>query len=211
MKAVGWASAEHLVVVRSEAKVHARAVLFAVPDGGVLGSVALESLPGSRCKVEAASGAPVVLVAPVRWHAAPRLKEPARRLAYVLRTRPLRGDRALRPRRERRPPARARGAHGGGLARARRAPGDRVAGGSVGEGVAGRERGGGALVRVVEGARREARRGGPSGRRGGVAIDTVALRSAAGDELSHRGDLDVVDLSRGVSLYSSVGEDQPDG
>lgn len=212
VKALGWASSEQLVVVRGEAKVNARAVLFAVPDGGVLGSVALESLPGSRCKVEAASGAPVVLVAPVRWHAAPRTKEPARRLAYVLRTDPLEviarydpDESAALPRV---PEVR--------MAVASLAPdGHRLIVWQGAPSVKG-------LLGVAEGAvlsyawskGRDVKLASAGHQVDEVAWlgpDTVALRSAAGDELAHRGDLDVVDLSRGVSLYSSVGEDQPDG
>ncbi len=212
VKALGWASPEQLLVVREQTKVQSRAVMFAVPDGGVLGALALDSLPGSRCKVELAAGAPVALVAPVRWHPLSREREPSRRLAYVLRTDPLEVIASYDPDETSALPR---------VAEVRAAivtlspDGHRLIvwqGAPSSSGVLGLEPG---AVLSHDWTRRRDTRVAVAGHAVEEALwmgpSTLALRTAQGGELAHRGDLDVVDLARGDLLYSSVGEDVPDG
>lgn len=49
--ALAWPSGEHLLVVRVQSDVGARAVLHAVPDGGVLGTAVLRGMPRVRVRV----------------------------------------------------------------------------------------------------------------------------------------------------------------
>lgn len=211
-KALAFTSPEQLLVVREETRVRARAVLHAVPDGGVLGSLALDAVPTLKCKIDVAQGAPVALVAPVVWHPLARAREPARRLAYVLRTDALEVIAAYDPDASSALP---------------RVPEMRMAVASLSpdghrllvwqgapsvEGILGVDVGAvlshdwtkGRDTRVVDGGHlvREVVWAGP---------DTAALRSAVGDELEHRGDLDVVDLARGERVFTTAGEDLPSG
>lgn len=211
VKSLAFTSPEQLLVVREETRVRARAVLHAVPDGGVLGSVALDSLPVLRCKIEVAQGAPVALVAPVVWHALPRAREPARRLAYVLRTDALEVIASYDPDESAALPR---------MPEVRRA-------------VASLSPEGHRLL-VWQGPTRVTSLGVKAGAvlthdwtkgRDTPVVSTAdnvcdvtwmgpgvaALRCASGDELTQRGDLYVVDLSLGVVRYASEGEDQPDG
>jgi hypothetical protein len=87
VKGLGWASNEALLAVREHNRGDARAVLHAVPDGGLLGSVAIAHVPG-RVRVEPCGGAPLALVCSVRMTGGLRGDVP-RRLVHVLRTDPL--------------------------------------------------------------------------------------------------------------------------
>lgn len=95
---LGWSSPELLVVVRSQAQ-GGRAVTHAVPDGAVLGSVALPAMYGGghTLSTDALSGAATVLaVLPRQWHGGPAQRA-RRRVGYVLRTEPFEVLRELAP------------------------------------------------------------------------------------------------------------------
>ncbi len=86
--ALAWPSSEHLLVVRS-ADLGSRAVLHAVPDGGVLGTVPLPGLTRARARLSLSATrhpdecAARALVTPGRWPGG--LRENVRqRSAYVL-------------------------------------------------------------------------------------------------------------------------------
>lgn len=212
VKALAFTSPEALLVVRDDDRIRARAVLYAVPDGGVLGSVSLDALPGQRCKIEVARGAPVALVAPVSWHALPRANNPARRLAHVLRTDPLEAIGAYDPDETgavpRVPEVR--------MAVASLSPdGHRLIvwlGAPSVNGILGVDAG---TVLSHDWTKRRDTRLATAAHLvrelAWMGPQTLVMRSAVGDELAHRGDLDVLDLARPELLFSTVGEDLPDG
>lgn len=72
---LAWLSPEMLLVVRAQ-DFGARAIVHAVPDGGVLGSVALPDLRTHRARITVPAlhggAAPVALVTPWRWHGGDR-------------------------------------------------------------------------------------------------------------------------------------------
>jgi hypothetical protein len=87
VRGLGWVSDEALLVVREHLRGDGRAVLHAVPDGGLLGSVGLAHVPG-RVRVEPCAGGPFALVCSLRMTGGTRGEVP-RRLVHVLRTDPL--------------------------------------------------------------------------------------------------------------------------
>ncbi len=87
VKGLAWTSNEALLAVREHNRGDGRAVLHAVPDGGLLGSVPLAHVPG-RARVEVSAGAPFALVCSTRMTGGTRGDVP-RRLVHVLRTDPL--------------------------------------------------------------------------------------------------------------------------
>ncbi len=70
---LAWPSSEHLLIVRSQELVGARAVLHAVPDGGVLGTTMLRGMPRVRVRVSMSATrhpdlcAERVMLTPAAW------------------------------------------------------------------------------------------------------------------------------------------------
>ncbi len=71
--ALAWPSSEHLLIVRAQELVGARAVLHAVPDGGVLGTAPLRGMPRVRVRVSMSATrhpdlcAERVMLTPAAW------------------------------------------------------------------------------------------------------------------------------------------------
>lgn len=87
VKGLGWVSPEALLVVREHGRGEGRALLHAVPDGGLLGHAPLAHVPG-RVQVTPCEGAGLALVSSQRMTGGTR-GEHSRRLVHVLRTDPL--------------------------------------------------------------------------------------------------------------------------
>jgi hypothetical protein len=208
---LGWASPEHLLVTRAQ-DLGTRAILHAVPDGAVLGSVGLPSLPGGRHRVafSAAHGgvSAVAAVSPWRWHggASQRVRH---RAAYVLRVEPFGVAREVLPTIWRalptlphvRPMVCTLEPDGDGLTFWL---GEPDAGGAVGANV-------GHLLRY----RWEDDRAAVLCRAGRSVVEViradptrVLLREAHGDDIDARGDLRVVDTDRAVTMVAT--DDAPD-
>ncbi len=211
VKSIAFTGPEQLLVVREQTKLMARAVLHAVPDGGVIATAQMPSLPGLRCRVECAATGSRVLVAPVRWHGLSRERSPSRRLAYVLAADTLDVLTAWDPDETdalpRLPEVRS--------AVATLAPdGDQLvawlSSPAIREGAAPEM---GTVISHDWSTGRDVRRV-----RAGRRVDairwlgphTLALRSAEGDELAHRGDLDLVDLHHGEVIVSTDGAPDSD-
>ncbi len=83
-----WLSPEQLLVLRTGERFGVRAVVHAVPDGGVLASVPLPEMNARTSTLSIPAPGPdgsvsAVLVGPARWHGGDRTKI-RRRLSYVL-------------------------------------------------------------------------------------------------------------------------------
>lgn len=209
VEGLGWASPEHLLVTRAQ-DMGTRAVLHAVPDGAVLGSVALPSLHGGRHRVamsEAHGGVSrVAMVAPWRWHggASQRVRH---RAGYVLRVEPFEVAREVLPTAWRAVPALP---HARPMVATMEPDGGHLlfwlgepdATGNVGAAP-------GHLVRYDW----ESDRAVHLCRAGARVVEVlscdptrVVLRDAGGDEVDARGDVLVVDTRRAEAMVTTYGE-----
>lgn len=208
IEGIGWASPEHLVVTRAQ-DLGTRAILHAVPDGTVLGSVALPSLHGGRQRVSAGAShggvADALLVTPWRWHggAAQRVRH---RAGYVLRVEPFEVAREVLPTAWRALPTLP---HARPMVAALEPDGTHVLfwlGEPDATGVVGASPG--ALVRYAW----QEDRATLVGRAGARVVELlccdptrVVLREAAGDDISARGEIAVVDAQSGDVLARTDG------
>ncbi len=204
VKGVAWHGSESLLALRVQGALTTRAVLYAVPDGAAVGGLALEGLPGRRVRVSVSQGAsPVAFVTP--WRMETVLRERSRRrLACVLTLDPFELALAWDPDAtsavprlpEVRPAAMALSPDGHRMA-VWLGEGSVAGAHGVGRGalftVA---RDGGGEVRVCEAGRLVAELT-------WLDADTLLLRSAWGTEAQHRGEVEVVSISRAEVTYST--------
>jgi len=198
VKGLGWASNEALLAVREHNRGDGRALLHAVPDGGLMGHAPVAHVPG-RVRVEPCAGAALALVCSLRMTGSVRGEAP-RRLVHVLRTDPLESALVYDPDETAALPRtpRVRDCAAGLSPDGRRlavALDDRL------------------LLRDLGGARDElaCEVGGWFGALTWVDPDTLLAHPTDVDGVTAPAQVELVSLSRRAKLFSSAGEEPPLG